>query len=565
MMSLDTISDDDGSSVAINANEETTSPVQKSTRLACNRCHSHKLRCPKRPNTTSEDCERCIRANAKCDYSVPLRLGRPRFLGRGSDSSSSKTIPAASEEGENMNPTSTNNASITSVYSTRSKRSRTSGPHDRRDPEVCASNSQNWPVPTKGKSSALNRKHQETEFEVADTGAPMPWRSTDDACNADTDMTINGWETFRPMDNELHKGLYDSSEFLQENFEIPRNLGVLPDFPSWSVLGMNSAPAVSDDFINAVPLVSPSLVPDNFDGILWPFPQDYLLSSNSSRSLETPRGSSNSPSDERSGENTYTLEECIQELSNLHITLHQCFMSSTTTQEKQRSRVVNVHMSAVTGTAFQASDIQADTIFQIAQTFIDILKQLAKHAPAADVKQQWLFPLPYAGSSSGQGSPSDPTSAEHFNATFFLLLTCYLQLLNICNLFVADLCVSLQSVNGISAHQAVRSLPSLRLGQFVPAASSELHILLLVQTVQHLLDRVDKGIVTCFPVAFTMNANQSNGEPGASSQQGQDDDQSRRIHKVTNQFTLREIKMRGEDLHAAVTRVTDLLKGSTLF
>lgn len=39
------------------------------TRLACDRCHSQKLRCPKQPG--SAICTRCLKANTSCTYSPP--------------------------------------------------------------------------------------------------------------------------------------------------------------------------------------------------------------------------------------------------------------------------------------------------------------------------------------------------------------------------------------------------------------------------------------------------------------------------------------------------------------
>lgn len=39
------------------------------TRLACDRCHSQKLRCPKQPG--SSICTRCLKANTQCTYSPP--------------------------------------------------------------------------------------------------------------------------------------------------------------------------------------------------------------------------------------------------------------------------------------------------------------------------------------------------------------------------------------------------------------------------------------------------------------------------------------------------------------
>lgn len=46
--------------------------------LACDRCRSYKLKCPKDKTSTSTDaCERCLRAKVRCNFSPRARTGRP--------------------------------------------------------------------------------------------------------------------------------------------------------------------------------------------------------------------------------------------------------------------------------------------------------------------------------------------------------------------------------------------------------------------------------------------------------------------------------------------------------
>lgn len=54
-----------------------TTPDVPATRLACDRCHDHKLRCDRSP-ITGEPCRRCARVKADCKYGRPRRFGRPR-------------------------------------------------------------------------------------------------------------------------------------------------------------------------------------------------------------------------------------------------------------------------------------------------------------------------------------------------------------------------------------------------------------------------------------------------------------------------------------------------------
>lgn len=52
-------------------------PEVPATRLACDRCHDHKLRCDRSP-IAGEPCRRCARVKAECRYGRPRRFGRPR-------------------------------------------------------------------------------------------------------------------------------------------------------------------------------------------------------------------------------------------------------------------------------------------------------------------------------------------------------------------------------------------------------------------------------------------------------------------------------------------------------
>ncbi|EGD92385.1 uncharacterized protein TERG_08601 [Trichophyton rubrum CBS 118892] len=53
-------------------------PETTRLRMACDRCHAHKLRCLRSESTEpGSKCERCRRAAVQCIYSPPNRLGRP--------------------------------------------------------------------------------------------------------------------------------------------------------------------------------------------------------------------------------------------------------------------------------------------------------------------------------------------------------------------------------------------------------------------------------------------------------------------------------------------------------
>lgn len=56
----------------------TLPPTNPPKRASCDRCHSQKLRCPRRTSNDEDSCARCFRQGAACVYSSPLPKGRPR-------------------------------------------------------------------------------------------------------------------------------------------------------------------------------------------------------------------------------------------------------------------------------------------------------------------------------------------------------------------------------------------------------------------------------------------------------------------------------------------------------
>ena len=52
--------------------------IPQKRRLACDRCHSQKLRCPKTQGAVS--CARCSKAGAPCEFSPSLRGSKPQII-----------------------------------------------------------------------------------------------------------------------------------------------------------------------------------------------------------------------------------------------------------------------------------------------------------------------------------------------------------------------------------------------------------------------------------------------------------------------------------------------------
>jgi len=347
---------------------------------------------------------------------------------------------------------------------------------------------------------------------------------------------------------------------------------------------LNNVTGASDYFVNGTQPFS-DLFPESFGSVHWPSHEESSGDNHTFPSLSDQLSSFDSSPTDPYGDATSTMDECVQDLAELQSMLYRCSISSHATAFGSQSRVVdslattNLESSStnpLVPTGIQppaVSDTQADSIFTTAQAFINVLNRLAIHAPGANAAKSSNttqgIPPTDAGGMSGQpvpgSQPSSSTSSPgQYNATFFLVLTCYLRLLNICEPFITDLRLRLQNSN-ITAQPTVGDLPSLRLGQFTPPAASELQILLLVHAIRHLLDRIDKGIMTCFPVEMEAGAGSKDQAVNCASEQGRiKGDPNRRVHVVAMQFTLKEIQMREDILHRGVAGVTDMLKESAL-
>ncbi|PVH74408.1 hypothetical protein DL98DRAFT_537475 [Cadophora sp. DSE1049] len=571
------MSDDEENGVTVNEDIGSMSPTPKKfTRMACNRCHSHKLRCTRSTDRTSENCQRCIRANAICVYGMPMRLGRPRVSGSINETAASSTTTHGDDMGESSS--SSNNSPHSIPKKTKTQVLGDVPPHDHGSPEYAATM---WTAPTKWKLQDMN-------FHVVDTEAPISsWNLADH--NTETDMMLDDREMMRPVGHALQSNQGSSQPFsrqgphhlntsiltgsagycgisLDQTFD--RELSIFTNLSPWNVPDICPATATSNCLADSIDSLSPVIL-DSFDSTGWPFSDNCSRNMFSGRSLDDPLSSTNQFQDSANEEQPqlHTMNDCILELSELQLKLYRQSVDSLILAHGQQNRVVDVHGSATLVTATHplaapdfhnpaASDSQANSIFQTAQTFINILKRLVIHAPQSapsntaeqiDISRLALPPT-NLGAAAGDSSSTNKQSpsAGQYNATFFLVLTCYLRLLNVTQPFVADLHVRLLQSANMKSIPANADLPTLRLGDFTPPASSELQIMLLVNVTQHLLDRVDKGIMACFPTELTMDVDQAASGQRCQEEEEEGEDRSRRIRLIANQFTLREIKLREE-------------------
>lgn len=82
----------------------TLPPTNLPKRASCDRCHSQKLRCPRRTANDEDSCARCFRQGAACVYSSPLPKGRPR----GTKSTTNRATETENLAFNQSNPSSSN-------------------------------------------------------------------------------------------------------------------------------------------------------------------------------------------------------------------------------------------------------------------------------------------------------------------------------------------------------------------------------------------------------------------------------------------------------------------------
>ncbi|EFR01312.1 hypothetical protein MGYG_04319 [Nannizzia gypsea CBS 118893] len=88
-------------------------PETTRLRMACDRCHAHKLRCLRSETTEpGGKCERCRRAAVQCVYSPPNRLGRPARSQSGSGTAAKSGTAATANTSSKESQSSPHNSGV---------------------------------------------------------------------------------------------------------------------------------------------------------------------------------------------------------------------------------------------------------------------------------------------------------------------------------------------------------------------------------------------------------------------------------------------------------------------
>jgi hypothetical protein len=406
---------------------KTTSLRRISKRFACDRCHAHKLRCP-RQGDSEGPCSRCSKAGVACFYSASLRKGKPI------------------------------DGSIRSDYRSSEPRTCNRRPH--------------------GNTKELTQKASEN------LDAPLPQSHDGDA--------------------PAHGYVEDQQFTLGEDIDwlswMPVNFEALPSFNINQ--GLDNEPArASAAYDPLQTLISGSAeVVDAVDS--------QPSTSNTEISLEIPPKCASLPHDTQIG----SMEECIHQLSNLHILLYHCSQRVNSilshmvpypmpVQTSQTSSVASLGNSTCSN---HPSSTDLESIFSASNKLVDIVTCLTRKV-AAQTPSDLPHSAPYGSSQSvtqAQFSPAstsssflngfsdfetDALSGPPDSATVLLVLSCYLRFLHTYSHLVERLEQRFRERLPIQ-------LPGLLLVMSLSPSSSDLQVVILLQLIFHLLNRASKAI-----------------------------------------------------------------------
>ena len=236
-------------------------------------------------------------------------------------------------------------------------------------------------------------------------------------------------------------------------------------------------------------------------------------------------GSQHLPETSRSPTKPY-MKDCIHQLSDLCLNLYECSQSwyPDTTAFGSLSKDFSIPSSTVSSCKGSSTGnnmhgfqgvVGADAAFNASQDFIQILQSSSANTnvpattspefsgygtpfspPSHQGKRMSVDTDPWLGrafpsaSSSSSNFAHAADSAPHDGTAILLTLTCYLRLLHMYEPLVRSILRQQQQLRSSDIHHMV----DVRVGNFSASSSSELRIVLLVQIISHLLNRIEGAI-----------------------------------------------------------------------
>ncbi|KAG0647640.1 Isoflavipucine cluster transcription factor [Hyphodiscus hymeniophilus] len=404
-------------------------------RAACDRCHSQKLRCPKRPG--SEVCDRCSKSGALCVYS-PFRQKKE----------AEAQIRRSDKDFGNKK-------------------------------DNCGS------VRASQKRQRIASLVEEPNIDLGDAFGSAISNQDEESIDIGANWSYNSYDTFRPMVADpsfVDMGLVGQDELPQLDFTLP----ALPKYADKmdNVLQLCNPPF---DLQSRGLLCSHKLNPVE---PTLPSPSQPLLA------VQTPKIPSwNGHSKEQPQQRSAT--HCIRQLSELSVSLFE--HSNTIPPQSIHDPIPEneVYEEAMSLRAQDYAYYTADETFRVTQELIDIYPSFielfarrnvslpeeseAQTSPTGDQRVDRLGPI--------IPNFSNPERLDH--ASILLILSCHLRLLDIYDELFKHMEVCIEQ-RGIvcNPRQATFSAPQLKIGNFTPpvTAAVSMQILMLVHFATSLCD-----------------------------------------------------------------------------
>ncbi|KAL9038937.1 MAG: hypothetical protein Q9214_005081 [Letrouitia sp. 1 TL-2023] len=539
-------------------NDDIRAATKNVKRIACNRCHELKSRCSRSARQSS--CDRCQRIGLPCEYSSPLRLGRPK--GSGSGGASKENLPGTRTVDNQADERPSNR-----------KRQQTRPSTD---------NDRAWSEHTVGESNSVERSQNDVtgegsiawgtdhvfqpasiSFSTEGFQGFVSTSSADDMASTVSMKTPNSithgtvqpvslatspttvlavvqtlltvlTETFSTADT-LHQDQED--EYAVYDPTIGNSAALYSTTDTEMILSPNDEVLLSpfDNFLTDIasgvetaPIKSQARQPHSREG-----PGASGFASATSVTPQPSRRSSPSPFHE--------YETNLSELSGLQMKLHRLSISSS----NKKTQVDAIASSLDTNAT---PDTTIDETFAATETLISILKSLysrpiSGHQSKDPPTQAFMNILvdPSQGTSSNSSSSTSFPNPQSDTATTLLLLTCYLRLLQIYESLAASLHQHLRQ-----AHQGSRPIsssssssparlpvsritpgkgtspssppiPSFSIGSFSMPPSSHLNTALLLHLTSQMVERIHRTVRDCVPITANTNLTQGQHLTGATS------------------------------------------------
>ncbi|KAK2880151.1 hypothetical protein FQN49_000530 [Arthroderma sp. PD_2] len=409
-------------------------PESSRLRLACDRCHAHKLRCLRSETTEpGGKCDRCRRAAVQCVYSPPNRLGRPARSGSGQKATSS--------------------AATTSNKETRSS----------------PRNSTAWsssPKPTRPPSPVLYH-------DISTRGSSMDILADDSGTFED--LPLNGSPLkfdMMPLFNDQKPQLSFGGSNINFNSQ---------DFSSESIL--HEGPISFSDGANAHIAREFAAGDENTDNCVRRLTDLGLAQYNQLRQLKRIRSCT---SRDKRGlltllhnypihdimETARQLTDLVDQFIQIPGLGNDALSSSPDSANEQvpdlESSYLNNHMEIN-----DFSDL-------LSEPFLDMFPTPKSNSSSTSSNSQQMSPTPTNG-----GRQMDTSTTLH-------TISCYLRLARLFVLFFTDLhdFLLFPNLTDPILDENARLFPGLKLGSFQPYVGMELEISIVVQVSEHILGRL---------------------------------------------------------------------------